>query len=317
MDDVETFAEKISIFFKEKTAVRILIKVENDLLRKQIISELFKRIEINDPLYDTFEIDKNGNISIDTIRNVKEFLSYPPSLSSRKYVIINEMMLMTPEASSAILKIIEEPPDFAAFICFSENLNGIFSTVKSRFAIFKPYIDPIESLIEPLKIDNLEIEDLLRTDLDLAMNYREKPEIVENLLKDIKGDPAKCFLKSFKDGSHFMLSATAERTLLLVDTENISKFFQTLQPLFDVEGSQNVIDAFFNAALVLCEDLVVFNFTSYWKDLKRKSYSIYYAKMKAPSEDFIKRLSVLKRGSASKDLVIFWLLLNFSILKRV
>ncbi|MCL4408658.1 MAG: hypothetical protein M1542_09370 [Thermotogae bacterium] len=317
MSDVETFVKKISVFFKDRSVVRMLIKVENDLLRKQILSELFKRIEVNDPSYDTFEIDKNGNISIDTIRDIKEFLSYPPSFSSRKYVIIDEMTLMTPEASSAILKVVEEPPDFSAFICFSSNLNGVFSTVKSRFSIFKPYIDPVESVIESLKVENSEVEDVLRTDLALAMNYQANSEVIRKSLKDLEENPAKCFSKSFKDGSYFMLPAEAERILLTVDVKNISKYFQSLQPLFDEEGSQKVIDVFFNSALILCEDMVIFNFTSYWKDLGRKSYSVYYSKMKAPSEEFIKRISTVKHGNISKDLLIFWLLLNFAILKKV
>ncbi len=317
MTAIEAFVEKISTFFGDKSAVRILIKVENDLLRKQMLSELFKRIEVKDPSYDTFEIDKSGNISIETIRSIKEFLSYPPSFSSRKYVIIDEMTLMTPEASSAVLKILEEPPDFSAFICFSSNLDGVFSTIKSRFLIFKPYADPIESVIEPLKIENMEIEDLLRTDLALAMNYQEKPETLKNLLKDVEENPAKLFAKSFKDRSYLTLSVTAERILLLVDVKNISKFFQILQPLFDDEDSQKMIDVFLNASLILCEDLVIFNFTSYWKGLNRKSYSTYYAKMKVPSEEFIKRISIVRHGNVSKDLLIFWLLLNFAMLKRV
>ncbi len=317
MNDVEVFAEKISAFFRDKSAVRILIKVENDLLRKQILSELFRKIEVSDPLYDTFEIDKSGNISIDQIRNVKEFLSYPPTFSSRKYVIVDEMMLMSPEASSAILKILEEPPDFSAFICFSSNLNGIFSTIKSRFLIFKPYIDPIESAIDSLKIGNLEVEDLLRTDLALAMSYQTNPEMFKNFLKDIEENPAKLFFKSFKEKSYLVLPATAERILMLVDVKNISKFFQALQPLFDDEGSQRMIDIFFNAAVILCEDLVIFNFTSYWKGLNRKSYSTYYARMKVPDETFIKRISTVRRGNVSKDLLIFWLLLNFAMLKKV
>ncbi len=316
MNDVEVFAERIAAFFRERSAVRILIKVENDLLRKQILSELFKRIEVSDPSYDTFEIDKSGNISIDQIRNVKEFLSYPPTFSLKKYVIVDEMMLMSPEASSAILKILEEPPDFAAFICFSSNLNGIFSTVKSRFLIFKPYIDPIDSIINSLRIESLEIEDLLRTDLELAMSYQTNPEIFKNFLKDIEENPLKLFLKSFKERSYFMLPATAERILMIVDVKNISKFFQALQPLLDDEDSQRIVDVFFNAAVMLCEDLVVFNFTSYWKGLNRKSYSPYYAKMKVPGETFIKRILTVKSGNVSKDLLIFWLLLNFAMLKR-
>lgn len=317
MSELEIFVQKLSTFFKSQSAVRVIVKVDSTLLRKEILSMLLKKIEKTSPFYDTLELGDKSFIGIDEVREIKVFLSYAPSYASRKYIIINEMNLMTAEAASAALKIIEEPPDFSAFICFSSNPDGIFPTIKSRFSILKPYIDPVESIKETLEIADQKTEDLLSSNPELIKTYADNPDSIKQFLNLLDSDPVASLLKGLEEDNDLMLSPAAERILLSIDVKKIPKIFQKLQPLLDDNNGEKINGIFFNAALMIIEDLVVFNFSSYWKSLNRKSYFNYYAKMNVPSEEFVKRLSNVKNANVSKDLLLCWLLLNFAILKKV
>lgn len=317
MSELETFVQKLLTFFKTQSAVRIIIKADSPLLKKEILSMLLKKSEKEDPVYDVLELGDKSFIGIDEVRKIKEFLSYGPSRASRKYVIINEMTMMTAEAASAALKIIEEPPDFSAFICFSSNIDDVFPTIKSRFSVLKPYIDLTESIKETLKTEDQRTKDLLKSNPELMKFYVDNADSIKQFLNLLDSDPAALFLKGAEEDNALMLPAAAERILLSTDVKTLPKIFQKFQSLLNDDKGEKINGIFFNAALILIEDLVTFNFSSYWKSLNRKSYFGYYVKMNAPSKEFVKRFSEVKNSNVSKDLLFCWLLLNFATLKKV
>ncbi|BBJ28492.1 hypothetical protein [Athalassotoga saccharophila] len=309
MKSVDEFVKNLSTFFTRDSVPRFLIKVENDLHRREVISSLFKVVEKSNPYYDTFEVEKAEYISIDTVRKIKSFLSYPPSNAMRKYVIIDEMSLLTPEASSALLKIVEEPPDYAVFLAFSSNIDSIFSTLKSRFFVFvgSSWVD---EFVESLNLQDAREVDLLKSNPELVDLYKRMPEEIESIISLMESDPMD--FETFKE--KFALSADFEHVLLLVNFKNINGYFDRLNDFLSKDDSLSLL---FDAALILSEDLIIFHKTSSWRNLNRKSYITNYVKMKAPSKEFVERLSKIKRENVNMDVKIFWLLLNFSILKKV
>src|ERR1700684_642687 len=52
----------------------------------------------------------HSSISIDAVRDIKNFLWQKPNASSRRTLIIDEAELLTAEAQNALLKVTEEPP---------------------------------------------------------------------------------------------------------------------------------------------------------------------------------------------------------------
>jgi len=75
--------------------------------------KLKKYININ----DVFEIiPKDGNIKIQDIREMQDFLLYKPNFSPYKLIFIHEIDKMTQQAANASLKILEEPPVFSIII---------------------------------------------------------------------------------------------------------------------------------------------------------------------------------------------------------
>src|SRR3990170_6915840 len=71
-------------------------------------------------------------ISISQIREIKKFLSLTPHGGKNRAVIVDEFEKMKPEASSAILKILEEPPSKSILILISDYPAIILPTILSR-----------------------------------------------------------------------------------------------------------------------------------------------------------------------------------------
>lgn len=82
---------------------------------------------------DFFYVQKDGaSIKIKTSFDIVREALTTPYRSKRKIFLIPEAQDMTLEAANALLKIIEEPPDYVTFILTSSNVKGIPDTIISR-----------------------------------------------------------------------------------------------------------------------------------------------------------------------------------------
>ena len=75
---------------------------------------------------------KSKAINVDMVREVIEFLSLSPHLGEHKIVFIPDMSLLNLSSSNALLKILEEPPQYAIFVMATTNLSQLLPTIKSR-----------------------------------------------------------------------------------------------------------------------------------------------------------------------------------------
>jgi DNA polymerase-3 subunit gamma/tau len=85
---------------------------------------------------DLIEIDAASNRGIDAIRDLRERLPYPPGQLRRKVYILDEAHQITKDAWNALLKSIEEPPDFVAFMFASTEPSGFPPAILSRLQRF-------------------------------------------------------------------------------------------------------------------------------------------------------------------------------------
>ncbi|MEO0180518.1 MAG: DNA polymerase III subunit gamma/tau [candidate division WOR-3 bacterium] len=85
---------------------------------------------------DVIEIDGASNRGIDEIRNIKEQIRFPPAYSRFKIYIIDEVHMLTTEAFNALLKTLEEPPDYLVFMFATTDPQRIPRTVLSRVQRF-------------------------------------------------------------------------------------------------------------------------------------------------------------------------------------
>ena len=81
---------------------------------------------------DIIEIDAASNRGIDEIRNLREKVTYSPNLARYKVYIIDEVHMITKEASNAFLKTLEEPPPHAIFILATTEPHKVLATILSR-----------------------------------------------------------------------------------------------------------------------------------------------------------------------------------------
>lgn len=86
---------------------------------------------------DVLEIDAASNRGIDQIRELREMVRYAPAASRYKVVILDEAHQLTDEASNALLKTLEEPPERVVFILATTQPEDLADTIKSRAQLFQ------------------------------------------------------------------------------------------------------------------------------------------------------------------------------------
>ncbi len=82
--------------------------------------------------FNVIEIDAASNRGIDSIRELREKIMVPPVTGKYKVYILDEAHMLTPEACNALLKTLEEPPDYAIFVLATTEAHKLLPTVLSR-----------------------------------------------------------------------------------------------------------------------------------------------------------------------------------------
>ncbi|MCX5694747.1 MAG: DNA polymerase III subunit gamma/tau [Candidatus Omnitrophica bacterium] len=81
---------------------------------------------------DVIEIDGASNRGIDEIRALRENVKFSPTHGKYKVYIIDEVHQITPDGFNALLKTLEEPPEFVKFIFATTHPQKVIPTIISR-----------------------------------------------------------------------------------------------------------------------------------------------------------------------------------------
>ena len=81
---------------------------------------------------DVIEIDAASNSGVDGVRSLIEKVKYAPIKGRYKVYIIDEVHMMTENAFNALLKTLEEPPEYVVFILCTTEPYQIIPTILSR-----------------------------------------------------------------------------------------------------------------------------------------------------------------------------------------
>ena len=81
---------------------------------------------------DVIEIDAASNTGVDDIRSLREKVNYAPNQARYKVYIIDEVHMLSNNASNALLKTLEEPPAHVIFILATTEVHKILPTILSR-----------------------------------------------------------------------------------------------------------------------------------------------------------------------------------------
>lgn len=107
--------------------------------------------------------EKPNAISVDDIRTqINNDVAIKPYSSPYKIYIVNEAEKMTAQAQNAILKTLEEPPEYAIILLLTTNVNALLPTILSRCVVLnmKPVADALvkKYLMEEMQIPDYKAE---------------------------------------------------------------------------------------------------------------------------------------------------------------
>jgi DNA polymerase-3 subunit delta' len=84
-------------------------------------------------------------IKVDQVRRVIETIYYRPSEARERVYLFTDSAFMK-EAANSLLKVLEEPPEFATIFLLSENVGELLPTIRSRSMVFHLCAIPVEEV---------------------------------------------------------------------------------------------------------------------------------------------------------------------------
>ncbi len=142
---------------------------------------------------DLVEIDAASNRGIDSIRELRERLAYAPQDLRRKVYILDEAHQITKDGWNALLKSLEEPPEFVTFMFASTHPQDFPPAILSRvqrFDVRRLSVGEITGKLERiLQADGRDVEpDAVRLIARLAAGgMRDAESILDQLLSSTVG----------------------------------------------------------------------------------------------------------------------------------
>ncbi|MFH1197651.1 MAG: hypothetical protein V1720_18270 [bacterium] len=177
---------------------------------KEINEEIYKKI--SNPYYK-ITVDKANNIKINSIRDIRKFISMNYSDIPWRFIIISDAHLMTEDSQNALLKSLEEPPEGIIFILLTSNKEKLLSTILSRcwHVDFEPldFQTIIEILTDYFKLTKHDAERVAlfaggstHTALELIEN--DIDELIEKTISLLRFSLVKWYESAFKEITYIL-----------------------------------------------------------------------------------------------------------------
>lgn len=136
---------------------------------------------------DIVEIDAASHRGIDDIRTLRDAIKLAPADAKQKVYIIDEAHMLTTEASNALLKTLEEPPEHVLFILATTNPEKLIPTIRSRATQIQFKKASISEIVNSLKKkvigEKISVEDGVLEAVANAADgsFRDADKILEHL----------------------------------------------------------------------------------------------------------------------------------------
>lgn len=149
---------------------------------------------------DVIEMDAASHRGIDDVRTLRDAVKLAPTKAKKKIYIIDEAHMLTTEASNALLKTLEEPPEHVIFILATTNPEKLIDTIRSRttFVTFRKatVTEIIESLKKVVEMEKIKISDESLNKIAVLAGgaFRDAIKILEQFASEGEG-----YLEKFKN----------------------------------------------------------------------------------------------------------------------
>lgn len=112
---------------------------------------------------NVIEMDAASNNGVENIRQIVEEVQYRPTTGKYKVYIIDEVHMLSTSAFNALLKTLEEPPEYVIFVLATTEAHKIPITILSRcqrYDFKHIAVDTIKARLQELaEKENMEVED--------------------------------------------------------------------------------------------------------------------------------------------------------------
>lgn len=148
------------------TIARLLSQVLNCTNKKKVYESCHTCVNCQDIekkcFPDVFEIDGASKTKIEDIKELLDTIKYVPIQGQFKIYLIDEVHMLSKYSFNALLKILEEPPNYVKFILITTEIHKIPNTIISRCIFFHlkliNYIHIQKHLEHILKIEKINFE---------------------------------------------------------------------------------------------------------------------------------------------------------------
>ena len=244
---------------------------------------------------DVLEMDAASNTGVDDVRELIEFSRYAPSVSKFKVFIIDEVHMLSKQAFNALLKTLEEPPQYLKFIFATTEIKKIPITVISRCQRY----------------------DLARVNSDQLFNHIKSIGIKEK--KKIEDDAIKLIVK-ISEGSVRDALSLLDRALISINEETLKLNY--VQKIFGYVDKSSYIDLLEyickgNEKAVLDHyrnlynsgiepDTFLNDFLEILYYIKNISYIQLQGKNFSLNDNDFKQILSLSKNLDNRDILLFW-----------
>ncbi len=173
---------------------------------------------INSSHIDVLEMDAASKTGVDDVRDLIEFSRYGPTSAKYKIFIIDEVHMLSKQAFNALLKTLEEPPEYLKFIFATTEIKKIPITVVSRCQRF-----------DLSRIKSSELFEFIKKIKD-----KENGKVTDEALK---------LIVKISEGSVRDALSLLDRALLSLD-ENTELDLNAAQKIFGYFDKSQLIDLF-------------------------------------------------------------------------
>ena len=194
--------------------------------------EMCKSIAANTSM-NVIEIDAASNNGVDNIREIRDEVSYRPTQGKYKVYIIDEVHMLSIGAFNALLKTLEEPPEYVIFILATTEVHKIPITILSRCQRYDFKRITIDTIVARLK----ELMDKEQVEVEeKALRYIAKA--ADGSMRDALSILDQCI--AFYLGQKLTYENVLE-VLGAVDTDVFSRLLRTVVAQ-DVNGALKIVE---------------------------------------------------------------------------
>ncbi len=244
---------------------------------------------------DVLEMDAASKTGVDDVRELIDFSRYPPSVAKFKIFIIDEVHMLSKQAFNALLKTLEEPPNYLKFIFATTEAKKIPITVISRCQRYDLSRVKSEELFNYLK----------------NITLKEKKEVEDNAIKLI----VKLSEGSVRDALSLLDRATIsnnDNSLTFEDAQKIfgyvnkSSYIELLEIIF-LGDEEKIIDHYrklYNSGIE--PNLFLNDFLEVLYFVKNISYIENVGNNFSLNDSDYKKITSLSKEIDSNALLLFW-----------